>query len=147
MKVTVFGSGYVGLVTGACLAQVGNDVLCVDIDPRKIEMLNKGESPIYEPGLQSLMARNVEQGRLTFTGDLAEAVAGAEAAFIAVGTPTRRGDGHADLTSHDTFTEGPPHNTFARLRRDDPLNWTRSVDNADMERKNENPRTGTWAMK
>jgi UDPglucose 6-dehydrogenase len=98
MKIAMIGTGYVGLVSGVCFSDFGHDVVCVDNDPRKIEMLERGEVPIYEPGLDMLMARNVKAGRLTFTGDLKAAVAGAEAVFIAVGTPTRRGDGHADLT-------------------------------------------------
>ncbi|TCP62299.1 UDP-glucose dehydrogenase [Rhodovulum bhavnagarense] len=98
MKIAMIGTGYVGLVSGVCFSDFGHDVVCVDKDPRKIEMLERGEVPIYEPGLDEVMARNVEAGRLTFTGDLAAAVDGADAVFIAVGTPTRRGDGHADLT-------------------------------------------------
>jgi UDPglucose 6-dehydrogenase len=96
MKVTIYGSGYVGLVTGACLAQVGNDVLCVDIDPRKIEMLNKGESPIFEPGLSDMLKANQAAGRLNFTLDPAEGVAHGLFQFIAVGTPPDE-DGSADL--------------------------------------------------
>ena len=98
MRITMIGTGYVGLVSGVCFSDFGHDVICVDKDPRKIEMLNAGQVPIYEPGLDALMARNVEAGRLSFTTDLAPAVDGADAVFIAVGTPTRRGDGHADLT-------------------------------------------------
>jgi UDPglucose 6-dehydrogenase len=98
MKIAMVGTGYVGLVSGVCFSDFGHDVICIDKDPRKIEMLERGEVPIYEPGLDALLAKNVEAGRLTFTGDLATAVAGADAVFIAVGTPTRRGDGHADLT-------------------------------------------------
>ena len=98
MKITIIGTGYVGLVSGVCFADFGHDVVCVDKDPRKIEMLEKGEIPIYEPGLDELLATNVAAGRLSFTLDLETAVQGAEAVFIAVGTPTRRGDGHADLT-------------------------------------------------
>jgi len=98
MKIAVIGTGYVGLVSGVCFSDFGHDVVCVDKDPRKIEMLETGEVPIYEPGLDVLMAKNVEAGRLSFTLDLAEACDGADAVFIAVGTPTRRGDGHADLT-------------------------------------------------
>jgi UDPglucose 6-dehydrogenase len=96
MKVTIYGSGYVGLVTGACLAQVGNDVLCVDIDPRKIEMLNQGEIPIHEPGLDSLITENREAGRLRFTLDADEGVKHGLFQFIAVGTPPDE-DGSADL--------------------------------------------------
>ncbi|OWJ75345.1 MULTISPECIES: UDP-glucose dehydrogenase family protein [Haematobacter] len=98
MKIAMIGTGYVGLVSGVCFSDFGHDVVCVDKDPRKIEMLKRGEVPIYEPGLDQLMAKNVQAGRLSFTGDLKEAVEGADAVFIAVGTPTRRGDGHADLT-------------------------------------------------
>lgn len=98
MKITIIGTGYVGLVSGVCFADFGHDVVCVDKDPRKVEMLENGEIPIYEPGLDELLATNVAAGRLSFTLDLASAVDEAEAVFIAVGTPTRRGDGHADLT-------------------------------------------------
>ncbi len=94
----MIGTGYVGLVSGVCFSDFGHDVICVDKQPEKIAMLERGEVPIYEPGLDALMARNVEAGRLSFTTDLAAAVDGADAVFIAVGTPTRRGDGHADLT-------------------------------------------------
>lgn len=98
MKITMVGTGYVGLVSGVCFSDFGHEVVCVDKDPAKIAKLEAGEVPIYEPGLEALMARNVAAGRLSFTRDLAAAVAGADAVFIAVGTPTRRGDGHADLT-------------------------------------------------
>ena len=98
MKIAMIGTGYVGLVSGVCFSDFGHEVVCVDKDPRKIEMLLRGEVPIFEPGMARLMNNNVEAGRLTFTLDLAQAIAGADAVFIAVGTPTRRGDGHADLT-------------------------------------------------
>ena len=98
MKIAVIGTGYVGLVSGVCFSDFGHDVVCVDKNLAKLEMLNKGGVPIYEPGLDLLMAKNVAAGRLSFTDNLAEAVDGAGAVFIAVGTPTRRGDGHADLT-------------------------------------------------
>ena len=98
MKIAMIGTGYVGLVSGVCFSDFGHEVVCVDKDPRKIEMLEQGRVPIYEPGLDTLMARNVEAGRLSFTLDLAAALEGAQAVFIAVGTPTRRGDNHADLT-------------------------------------------------
>lgn len=98
MKIAMIGTGYVGLVSGVCFSDFGHDVICVDKNPDKIDMLKRGEVPIYEPGLEQLMATNVAAGRLSFTTDLAAAVDGAEAVFIAVGTPTRRGDGHADLT-------------------------------------------------
>ncbi|MEM6539305.1 MAG: UDP-glucose/GDP-mannose dehydrogenase family protein [Pseudomonadota bacterium] len=98
MQITMIGTGYVGLVSGVCFSDFGHDVVCVDRDPQKIAMLDAGSVPIYEPGLDTLMAKNVEAGRLSFTTDLASAVDGADAVFIAVGTPTRRGDGHADLS-------------------------------------------------
>jgi UDPglucose 6-dehydrogenase len=98
MRITMIGSGYVGLVSGACFSEFGHDVVCVDKDPAKIGALEKGEIPIYEPGLDDLVARNMAAGRLIFTTDLAKAVPGSDAVFIAVGTPSRRGDGHADLT-------------------------------------------------
>ncbi len=98
MRIAMIGTGYVGLVSGVCFSDFGHEVICVDKAPEKIAKLNKGEVPIYEPGLEDLMARNVEAGRLSFTTDLAQAVDGADAVFVAVGTPTRRGDGHADLT-------------------------------------------------
>ncbi|WP_375257993.1 UDP-glucose dehydrogenase family protein [Citreimonas sp.] len=98
MKIAMIGTGYVGLVSGVCFSDFGHEVVCVDKDARKIEMLEKGSVPIFEPGLDRLMERNVDAGRLSFTMDLNAAIEGAEAVFIAVGTPTRRGDGHADLT-------------------------------------------------
>ena len=98
MRIAMIGSGYVGLVSGACFAQFGHDVICVDKEAAKIERLRKGEIPIYEPGLDKLVADNVRAGRLSFGTSLQDAVANAAAVFIAVGTPTRRGDGHADLT-------------------------------------------------
>ena len=96
MKITIFGSGYVGLVTGACFADVGNDVLCVDVDPRKVAMLQRGEIPIHEPGLDDVVQRNSASGRLQFTTDLAAGVAHGLFQFIAVGTPPDE-DGSADL--------------------------------------------------
>ncbi|HVI98933.1 MAG TPA: UDP-glucose/GDP-mannose dehydrogenase family protein [Sphingomonas sp.] len=98
MRITMIGSGYVGLVSGACFSDFGHEVVCVDKDAAKIDALNAGRMPIYEPGLAQLVAANVTAGRLSFSTDLARAVAGADAVFIAVGTPSRRGDGHADLT-------------------------------------------------
>src|SRR5215211_4469374 len=98
MRVAMIGAGYVGLVSGACFADFGHDVCCVDKDPRKIEALNRGEIPIFEPGLADLVAKNVREHRLSFATELTEAVRRAEAVFIAVGTPSRRGDGHADLS-------------------------------------------------
>jgi UDPglucose 6-dehydrogenase len=98
MQITMIGSGYVGLVSGACFADFGHDVCCVDKDQAKIDLLLQGTMPIFELGLETLVARNVQAGRLRFTTDLAEGVASADAVFIAVGTPSRRGDGHADLS-------------------------------------------------
>ena len=98
MRIAIVGTGYVGLVSGGCFSDFGHDVICMDQDPSKIEMLRRGEVPIYEPGLDEVMARNTAAGRLSFTTDLSEALKHADAVFIAVGTPTRRGDGHADLT-------------------------------------------------
>ena len=98
MKIAMIGTGYVGLVSGVCFSDFGHDVVCVDKNPCKIDMLSRGEVPIFEPGLVQLMNKNVEAGHLNFTIDLAQAIDGADAVFIAVGTPTRRGDGHADLT-------------------------------------------------
>ena len=98
MKIVVIGTGYVGLVSGACFADFGHQVTCVDKDPKKIEMLEDGVMPIWEPGLDSLVDANVKKGRLHFTTELAPALPDADAVFIAVGTPSRRGDGHADLT-------------------------------------------------
>src|SRR6478672_12878132 len=98
MRIAMIGTGYVGLVSGACFADFGHHVTCVDKDAAKIEGLHAGRMPIWEPGLDALVANNAEKQRLSFTTSLAEAVADAEPVFIAVGTPTRRGDGHADLT-------------------------------------------------
>ena len=98
MKITMIGTGYVGLVSGACFADFGHDVVCVDKDAGKIDAILSGRMPIYEPGLDQLVANNAAAGRLTFTTDLAAGVRGADAIFIAVGTPSRRGDGHADLS-------------------------------------------------
>ncbi|MBL6928959.1 MAG: UDP-glucose/GDP-mannose dehydrogenase family protein [Rhodospirillales bacterium] len=98
MRIAMIGTGYVGLVSGACFSEFGVDVVCVDKEINKIERLNGGEIPIFEPGLEGLVEGNVKAGRLSFTLDLKEAVHGADAVFIAVGTPTRRGDGHADLS-------------------------------------------------
>ena len=98
MRVVMVGSGYVGLVSGACFSEFGIDVVCIDKDVAKIQDLNEGRIPIFEPGLDRLVAHNVEAGRLSFSTDLAAALQGAAAVFIAVGTPSRRGDGHADLS-------------------------------------------------
>ncbi|HEY3908935.1 MAG TPA: UDP-glucose/GDP-mannose dehydrogenase family protein [Stellaceae bacterium] len=98
MRIAVIGTGYVGLVSGACFSEFGVEVVCVDQDEAKIARLQQGQIPIFEPGLAALVARNSAAGRLSFTTDLPAAVAGADAVFIAVGTPSRRGDGHADLS-------------------------------------------------
>jgi UDPglucose 6-dehydrogenase len=98
MKIAMVGSGYVGLVSGACFADFGHEVVCIDKDASKIALLEDGVMPIYEPGLDALVEANVKAGRLSFTTDLAAGIRGAGAVFIAVGTPSRRGDGHADLS-------------------------------------------------
>jgi len=98
MRVAMIGTGYVGLVSGACFADFGHQVICVDQDAGKIAALKRGEMPIYEPGLEDLVTANVSAKRLSFTTELKTSVAGADAVFIAVGTPSRRGDGHADLS-------------------------------------------------
>ena len=98
MRIVMIGAGYVGLVSGTCFSEFGHDVACVEKDKTRLARLKNGEVPIYEPGLGALMAGNMKAGRLAFTDDLKAAVAGAEAIFIAVGTPSRRGDGHADMT-------------------------------------------------
>src|SRR5438105_9444294 len=98
MRIAMIGTGYVGLVSGACFSEFGVEVTWFDKDAAKIERLSRGEMPIYEPGLNHLVASNMAAGRLRFSTDLKAAVAGADAVFIAVGTPSRRGDGHADLS-------------------------------------------------
>jgi UDPglucose 6-dehydrogenase len=98
MHIAMIGAGYVGLVSGACFSDFGHQVVCIDSNAEKVESLNNGEMPIHEPGLAELVARNVGQGRLSFASDLKSAVSEAEVVFIAVGTPSRRGDGHADLS-------------------------------------------------
>ena len=98
MRIAMIGAGYVGLVSGACIADFGHHVICVDKDNIKISALNAGEIPIYEPGLDEIVQSNVRQGRLSFTTELSETLDEADAVFIAVGTPSRRGDGHADLS-------------------------------------------------
>lgn len=105
MRVAIIGTGYVGLVSGACFADFGHTVVCIDKDPSKIERLDRGEMPIFEPGLDQLVARNVAAGRLSFTLEAADAIRDAQVVFIAVGTPTRRGDGHADLSYVYAATE------------------------------------------
>jgi UDPglucose 6-dehydrogenase len=98
MRIAMIGTGYVGLISGACFADFGHQVTCVDKDADKVAGLSRGEIPIFEPGLDGLVTSNIKAGRLNFTTDLAAPVAEADAVFIAVGTPSRRGDGHADLS-------------------------------------------------
>src|SRR5262245_34365191 len=98
MHIAIVGTGYVGLVSGACLADFGHIVTCVDKDQAKIDALRANQIPIYEPGLEPIVSNNQRQGRLRFSTDLPAAVKEADAVFIAVGTPSRRGDGHADLS-------------------------------------------------
>src|SRR5215469_11976707 len=98
MRIAMIGTGYVGLVSGACLSEFGHQVICVDKDEGKVASLRNGVIPIFEPGLDEVVAANVKAGRLSFETDIGGAVKGANAVFIAVGTPSRRGDGHADLS-------------------------------------------------
>ena len=98
MNVVMIGSGYVGLVSGTCFAEFGANVTCIDVDKGKIDALNKGVIPIYEPGLDILVEKNINEGRLTFTSEYSVNIANADLIFIAVGTPSRHGDGHADLS-------------------------------------------------
>ncbi|MBM3542627.1 MAG: UDP-glucose/GDP-mannose dehydrogenase family protein [Alphaproteobacteria bacterium] len=98
MRIVMIGAGYVGLVSGACFSEFGHEVVCVEKDAARLALLKAGRSPIYEPGLDDLMASNMKAGHLSFTGELAPALKGADAVFIAVGTPSRRGDGHADMS-------------------------------------------------
>ena len=98
MRIAMIGAGYVGLVSGACFSEFGFNVACVDRDKERIERLTEGDIPIFEPGLESLILKNTRSGRLSFTTSLSEALVDTDAIFIAVGTPSRRGDGHADLT-------------------------------------------------
>src|SRR5918998_107327 len=117
MRVAMIGTGYVGLVSGACFADFGHEVTCIDKDASKIERLKQGIMPIYEPGLEQLVASNVREGRLFFATEAAEAVREADAVFIAVGTPSRRGDGHAVLSNPEFLREGAAINDFKRPDR------------------------------
>ena len=132
MKIAMIGTGYVGLVSGVCFSDFGHDVVCVDKAPEKIAMLKRGEVPIYEPGLDQLMAKNVEAGRLAFTTELKEAVDGADAIFIGVGTPTRRGDGHADLTyvyaAAEEIAEALDHYAVVVTKSTVPVGTNREVE-------------------
>jgi UDPglucose 6-dehydrogenase len=110
MRIAMVGGGYVGLVSGACFAEFGTDVSVVETDPAKLKAVHSGHMPIYEPGLDQLVAKNVEASRLRFTDDLSSALDGDQTVFIAVGTPTRRGDGHADLS-------GSPHSPRRKMPR------------------------------
>ena len=124
MRIAMVGTGYVGLVSGACFSEFGVSVTCVDKDAEKIERLRRGEIPIYEPGLDQLVASNAAAGRLSFTTELQPAVAEADAVFIAVGTPSRRGDGHADLSyvfaAAAEIAEALATNPAQRQRRNAP---------------------------
>jgi UDPglucose 6-dehydrogenase len=131
MRIAVIGTGYVGLVSGACFSEFGLDVICVDKDAGKIAGLKAGKMPIYEPGLEALVENNVRAGRLSFSTDLKFAVKGADAVFIAVGTPSRRGDGHADLTYvHDAareIAEAMDHYTVVVTKSTVPVGTGREV--------------------
>ena len=98
MNVVILGAGYAGLVSGACFAEFGATVTCIDVDKQRVAALSDGVIPIYEPGLEDLVKRNLRRGQLRFSADMTEAIPAADLLFIAVGTPTRRGDGHADLS-------------------------------------------------
>jgi UDPglucose 6-dehydrogenase len=131
MRIAMIGTGYVGLVSGVCLSDFGHEVVCIDKDPVKVETLRRGISPIYEPGLEAMMTKNASAGRLRFTADLHEALDGAEAVFIAVGTPTRRGDGHADLSYVYAATaevaEALTHETVVIVKSTVPVGTNREV--------------------
>jgi len=131
MRIAVIGTGYVGLVSGACFSEFGLDVACVDKDAGKIAGLKAGKMPIYEPGLEDLVGNNVRSGRLSFSTDLQASVKGADAVFIAVGTPSRRGDGHADLTYvHDAareIAEAMDHYTVVVTKSTVPVGTGREV--------------------
>ena len=115
MRVAMIGTGYVGLVSGTCFADFGHVVTCIDKDASKIDALNNGQIPIYEPGLQDLVAKNVAEERLFFTTSPEEAIRDADAVFIAVGTPTRRGDGHAETSNDPRFLRLPAGAVRLRL--------------------------------
>jgi len=131
MRIAVIGTGYVGLVSGACFSEFGLDVVCVDKDAAKIAGLKAGKMPIYEPGLEALVENNVRAGRLSFSTDLKASVKSADAVFIAVGTPSRRGDGHADLTYvHDAareIAEAMDHYTVVVTKSTVPVGTGREV--------------------
>lgn len=133
MRVAMIGTGYVGLVSGTCFSEFGVNVICVDKDAGKIDRLRQGIIPIFEPGLEELVKNNVEGGRLTFTTNLKEAVAGVDAVFIAVGTPTRKDDGHADLTYvHNAAKEialAMDHYTVVVTKSTVPVGTGREVEN------------------
>jgi UDPglucose 6-dehydrogenase len=136
MRIAMIGTGYVGLVSGACFSEFGVSVTCVDKDAGKIERLNNGEVPIFEPGLDQLVATNKAAGRLTFTTDLKAALDGTDAVFIAVGTPSRRGDGHADLSYvfaaaaeiAETLAQLPANHTVVVTKSTVPVGTGRRVE-------------------
>ncbi|HTH96592.1 MAG TPA: nucleotide sugar dehydrogenase, partial [Stellaceae bacterium] len=131
MRIAVIGTGYVGLVSGACFSEFGLDVVCVDKDAGKIAGLKAGKMPIYEPGLEALVENNVRANRLSFSTDLKASVKSADAVFIAVGTPSRRGDGHADLSYvHDAareIAEAMDHYTVVVTKSTVPVGTGREV--------------------
>ncbi len=132
MKIAMVGAGYVGLVSGVCFSDFGHTVVCVEKDAGKLAKLHDGQVPIYEPGLDLLMEKNMADGRLSFTGDLREALVDADACFIAVGTPTRRGDGHADLSyvleSAREIAEAMPEDLVVVIKSTVPVGTNRKVD-------------------
>src|ERR1700743_1787 len=139
MKISVIGTGYVGLVTGACFSEFGFSVTCVDTDPRKIEALKSGRIPIFEPGLEALVQRSAVEGRLSFTTDAGPAIEAADVVFITVGTPTRRGDGHGDVSYVITAAESIAHplNNYkwAVTKSTVPVGTTRRIAKVIAERR------------
>lgn len=139
MKIVIIGAGYVGLVSGICFADFGHDVICVEKDARKLDMLERGEIPIYEPGLDDLLAKNTAAGRINFTNNLANAMKGAEIVFIAVGTPSRRGDGHADLTyvyqTAEEVADAMQPDTVVVIKSTVPVGTNRKVADIIRERR------------
>ena len=131
MRIAMVGAGYVGLVSGACFSDFGHHVVCIDSDESRIGDLNGGQLPIYEPGLADLVASNVSQGRLAFSTEMKPAIESADVVFIAVGTPSRRGDGHADLSYVYAAAREIAHAAFGLYGRGDEVdrarrNWRRS---------------------
>src|ERR1051325_9729336 len=132
MRIAMIGTGYVGLVSGACLSEFGHEVTCVDKDAAKIAALKAGKVPIFEPGLEDVIAANVKAGRLAFAADMSDVVPRADAVFIAVGTPSRRGDGHADLSyvfaAAEEIAQGLDGHTVLVTKSTVPVGTNRKVE-------------------